>query len=314
MKDFIPLALSTTWNYNGIVSVKAALSEIKNFGFNAIEIGYNFSDDKLDELILLIKDMGIKVSSIHNFCPAPDEGMPGRHISDRFRISSPDEKERKKGVYYTKKTIDTATRVSCEVIIIHAGTIDLEKEWIRRLLQLYNERKNSSSKYTALKNRILKSRRARKGPYIEAVVKSLEEIVSYANTCNVKIALETRYYPNEIPDIDEIEYLLNIFANKGVVYWHDVGHGEVNERLGITLHEDFLKRSGDRMFGIHIHGIKGISDHLAPFTGDFDFSKIAPYLQDDLIKVIEAHSRATPDELIKAQKRLIRENLTRLDA
>ncbi|MBU1062131.1 MAG: sugar phosphate isomerase/epimerase [Candidatus Omnitrophica bacterium] len=304
MENSNPIAISTAWNYDLKANVKDTLSQIRKLGFNAIEIGYNFTPEKLDKLISFAKDMDIKVVSIHNFCPMPNESMPGRHLSNCFRVSSLDKKERMKAVDYTKRTIDTACRVSCNALVFHAGTIELEEKDVSVLLQMYREGKSDSKEYDSLKERLLKSRKAKKYPYLDAVIKSLEEITLFANSANIKIGLETRYYPHEIPDLDEIENLLNIFGDKGLVYWHDVGHAEANDKLGITSHENFLARFKDYMFGIHIHGIKGIDDHLAPFTGDFDFSKVKPYLRDNLIKVIEAHLPATPEELIKAKELL----------
>lgn len=302
--DITPVALSTAWNFNDKSDLKKALSEIKALGFNSIEIGYNFTPERLGGLVPLIKDMDMRVSSIHNFCPAPAERIKGRHISDSFRISSPDEKERRKAVDYTKETINTAYKVSCRVIVFHAGTVEMKNDKVRKIFHMYTEGKAGSQEYKNIKEKILKEREAKKGPYMDAVVKSLEEITSYANSSGVKIGLETRNYPHEIPNIEEIGYLLGLFGDEGLVYWHDMGHGEINERLGITPHEEFLRKFSDKLFGVHIHGLRGIDDHLAPFTGDFDFSRIAPYMRSDLTRVIEAHPEAKPEELVRARKLL----------
>lgn len=304
MNNICPLALSTAWNFNDNADPKKALSEIKALGFNSIEIGYNFTQEKLAAIIPLIEDAGMKVSSIHNFCPAPAEKIKGRHISDSFRISSPDEKERRKAVDYTKATVDTAYKVSCRVIVFHAGTIEMKDEKVRKIFHMYNEGKTGSLEYNTIKEKILKERETKKGPYMDAVVKSLREIARYADSSGVKIGLETRNYPHEIPDIEEIGYLLDLFGEKGLVYWHDIGHGEINERLGITPHEEFLRKFSSRLFGVHIHGLRGIDDHLAPFTGDFNLARISPYLRNDLIRVIEAHSQAKPEELVRARELL----------
>ena len=139
---------------------------------------------------------------------------------------------------------------------------------------------------------------------MKSVVASLKEVLAYAGSTGVKIGLETRYYPQEIPNIEETEYLLNLFKDKGLVYWHDIGHAEVNERLGIAAHNDYLKKFAEYLQGIHFHDLRGIDDHLAPFVGDFDFSKIAPYIQNNLIKVIEAHPPATRRQIKEAARRL----------
>jgi len=298
------LAISTAWNYRPDSDIKDMLSKIKDVGLDAIEIGYNFTPPRLKELISLIDVMVIKVVSIHNFCPLPAESKPGRFFTDCFRLSSLDDEERKKAVSYTKRTIDTACSLSCPVVIIHAGVVELKNESVKRILSLYNEGKFDSQDYRKIKNELLDDRQNQKKSYLESAVRSLEEILNYAGQAGVKIGLETRYYPHEIPNIEEADYLLNLFKDKGLLYWHDVGHAEVNERLSIASHNDYLQRFASYMLGIHLHDLIGIDDHLAPFSGDFDFSKISPYMKDGVIKVIEAHPPATAQQIKEAIRRL----------
>ena len=294
------LAISTAWNCYNYCDIKQKLSEIRAVGLDKIEIGYNFTAQRLPELISLAEQMGIQIVSVHNFCPLPSEIRPHRFFTDYYRLSSLDEKERRKAISYTKRSIDTARLVSCQVVIIHAGVVELRGNYLRALFNLYNKGKFNSKKYLKAKHRLLKTRQSKAKRYLESVVKSLEEILPYACSAGIKIGLETRYYPIEIPNIEEAEYLLNLFKDKGLVYWHDLGHAEVNQRLGITAHDDYLKRLAGYMLGIHLHDLKGIDDHMAPFSGDLDFSKISPYLRNDLIKVIEAHPPATPKQIKEA--------------
>jgi len=293
-------AISTAWNFDVHSDIRGMLSQIKEVGFDAIEVGYNFTSQRLKELISSVEATGIKVVSVHNFCPLPSEVRLDRSLTDCYRLSCLDEKERRKAVDYTKRSIDTACLVSCQAVIIHAGTVELKDDYVSVVLRLYNEGKSNSEEYRKAKERLLAARQAKREGYLESVVRSLEEILAYANLSSVKIGLETRYYPNEIPNIEEVEYLLSLFKDKGLLYWHDAGHAEVSERLGITAHNDYLKKFADRMLGIHLHDLKGINDHKAPFTGELDFSKIAPYMPDGLIKVIEAHPPATSQEIREA--------------
>jgi sugar phosphate isomerase/epimerase len=298
-------AISTTWNSYFHSDVKEMLNEIKGIGLDTIEIGYNFNSRRLKELISLINMMGIKIVSVHNFCPMPSGVRLNRFSTDYYRLSSLNERERRRAVDYTKKSIDTACLVSSQAVVIHAGTVELNKNYVRTLLNLYNEDKINSEEYREAKQRLLAARQDKIAGHLESVVRSLREILSYVKSTGVKIGLETRYYPNEIPNIEETEYLLNLFKNKGLVYWHDVGHAETNERLGIASHTEYLNKFADYMMGIHLHDIKGIDDHLAPFSGDFNFSKLDFYMMPDgLIKVIEAHPPATAQQIRESIKRL----------
>ena len=125
----------------------------------------------------------------------------------------------------------------------------------------------------------------------------------YAQAQGIKIGLETRYYPTEIPNHKEVGEFLNRYRGQGMHYWHDVGHAEVNSRLGITDHEGFLKSYGRDLIGVHLHGVDKLRDHHAPFFGDFDLNAVLKYFTKDTIKVIEARS-GTFDQLKKAVMQL----------
>jgi sugar phosphate isomerase/epimerase len=297
-------AISTAWNYRNESNIKEILTQIRQAGFSAIEIGYNFTPDRLEELISLLPAFDIKIVSIHSFCPLPPKPQFKRHLSDYYRISSLDEEERKKAVEYIKRTIDTAKKVSAEAVIIHAGKVELDENYGSRLIQLFNENKSNSRDYNDLKEEFFRLRKTRSSPYLEAVIKSLKEILPYALENNIKIGLEPRYYPEEIPNFEEIKYLLENFENKGLYYWHDVGHAEVNERLGIMLHSAFLQEFSKYMIGIHLHDIRGLEDHFAPFSGDFDFSKIFPFLSNRIIRVLEVHPKVSTTQIKEALDKL----------
>jgi len=101
------------------------------------------------------------------------------------------------------------------------------------------------------------------------------------------LGLETRFHLHEIPNMDEMAELLNEVSESPVGYWHDVGHAEVQQQLGFSLHEEWLSRFKDRMVGIHLHDILGISDHHAPGKGDMNWEMVAKYLPPGIVKVCE---------------------------
>jgi hypothetical protein len=53
-----------------------------------------------------------------------------------------------------------------------------------------------------------------------------------------------------------------------VSYWHDVGHAEVQQRLGFASHEGWLSQFKDRMVGVHLHDIRCISRSPGARKGD----------------------------------------------
>ena len=301
------LAISTSWmNEDGAADLPRWVAFIRNLGFEAVELSYKVDRDQLACFERLLPVTGVKVSSIHNFCPTPDDGPSCRHGSNYYRLSALDEEERRAAVRWTKTAIDTACRTGAGVVVIHAGTLDFEDERSPRLFALYADGKKETTAFVEEKQRILGLREQRKAPHIEALDQSLDEVCAYAGECGIRIGLETRYYPLEIPNFEEIDYFLRRYGPEVMGYWHDFGHAEMNSRLGITPHQRFLRAYGDRLIGAHIHGIKGRRDHLAPFEGDMDLEVFAEYLTEEVIRVVEAKPFASEALMREAVARLKR--------
>ena len=282
------LAISLPWTKEDNIDVGAMLGSVKDMGLDAIEFGYTLTHEQVDAMVPLMKQLDIKSASVHNFSPIPNDRPTSRHVSNYYRLTAIDEEERISAVQWTNHSIDTAVRTGASVVVIHAGMIELGDPRSPELLSLYKEGKSGSPEYAAVRAHLLKERERIKGPHLEALIKSLNTVMRYAQAKGVKIGLETRYYPTEIPNFKEIGELLDRYRSQGMGYWHDVGHAEVNGRLGITPHEQYLKSYGRDLIGVHLHGVVGLRDHNAPFCGDFDLEVVLPYFKKDTIKVIES--------------------------
>ena len=296
MSEGVMLSISTSW-MDEHTDMKNWLPQVKELGFDAVELSYKVTERQLKEAEPLLKDLQLGVSSIHNFCPVPNDGSSSRHLSNYYRLSSVDEHERQLAVKWTNIAVDTAEHLGAGVVVIHAGTLDFEDERSLKLFELYAGGRKESQGYKEEMERILQLRGEKKRPYMAALEQSLTEVIGYCQRKNIKIGLETRYYPIEIPNFEEIKYFLDLFDENVMGYWHDVGHAEMNERLGIKPHMDFLEAYKDRMIGVHLHGIKGKRDHLAPFEGDMDLNRFLPYFGPNILKVVESKPIASTSSM-----------------
>jgi sugar phosphate isomerase/epimerase len=290
------LSISTSWNTSKETNWEIWLNEIQSLGLNAIELSYTLSRDQYETIAKLIKPLNIKVSSIHNFCPTPDDEPSPRHVSNYYRLSSLDDHERKQAVKWTKICIDTAKHVGAAVVVLHAGTLEWDNSPAERMIKYLKEGQIDSPEVPKLREEFIKERKVRSRPYLAALEASFSDVMIYAQKNNIKVGLETRYYPIEIPNFEEVEYFLNKFETYGMSYWHDVGHAQVNERLGLSSHKAFFEKYGSRMIGVHLHGIRVARDHLAPFDGDWDLNSVLGFIKPHHYKVIEARF-ATPEQI-----------------
>lgn len=293
------LAISLPWTKEDNVDIAKMLKSVVDMGLDSIEFGYTLTHEQVEAMIPLMKQLGLRAASVHNFSPVPNDRPSPRHVSNYYRLTAIDEDERVSAVQWTNHSIDTAVRTGAKVVVIHAGMIELGDPRSPELLNLYKEGKADTPQYEQIRAKLLEERERIKGPYLQALVKSLNAVMRYAHDKGIRIGLETRYYPTEIPNFAEIGEMLERYRSQGMGYWHDVGHAEVNGRLGITPHSQYLKAYQRDLIGVHLHGVKGLRDHNAPFCGDFDLDEFLPYFNDDVIKVIESRLGSF-DELVAA--------------
>jgi len=256
-------------------------AKAKELGFTHIEVNASISPRMLSELL----ETTIPISSIHSPCPSilSSRGIPISSLS----LSSLDESERIEAVSFTKQTIDLAASVRARAVVLHMGEVPIDLSLQDRLYKLHDGGYAQTKEYSQAKEELVYQRTSQALPYLDAARKSLQELSEYSRQKGIMLGLETRFHPHEIPNMDEMAELLNEIAESLVGYWHDVGHAEVQQQLGFSLHEEWLSRFRDRMVGIHLHDILGISDHHAPGKGDMNWEMVAKYLPPGIVKVCE---------------------------
>jgi len=291
-------SFSTSWNSSRHKRGIDLINEIKALGFDTVELNFALTKDVVDEIASLKDRSSIKVSSLHNMCPLPDGIEPKDASPDYYSLASPDEKERAMAVRAAKNTIDYAERLEARAVVLHAGRVAI-KDRMRFLASL----KGDARRFEAFKKDMVEERKAKAPAHLKYAVDSLRKLAPYAAKKGIRLAVENRYYYREIPLFEELEEIFRNFESGELFYWHDVGHAEVFERLGLRYHKDLLEAFQKRLLGIHLHDIIGLmQDHQAPGFGTFDFRTIRPYIKKDTMMVIEAHAPATADQIRQGVK------------
>ncbi len=308
-----PLALSTVFlinsslNLHGEEIVKKGLE----LGFSSFELNIEVTREMIEEIKKDVVEKKIEIVSLHNFCPRLDFIPPGKDLLNAYQFSSPNREEREKAIELTKQTIDYAADLSAQAVVIHAGEVEIELNEGELFSQFVRGKIDRS-----YLDEVKKQREEKKKVYLENSLRSVEEIVNYAEKKkaggnHLKIGLENRFFYHEIPSFEEVEIFLEKFGGNhlnGLGYWHDTGHAEIAAKLGfISNHEDYLQEYGslagqaqmrsNHLIGIHLHDVKGFKDHLAPGTGEIDFSFLTKYMHSTVIKVVEAHRCSTSEEV-----------------
>lgn len=294
------LAISTSWNAYRHDRGEDLIFEIKQLGFEAVELSFNLDPGMVEGIAGSARKCNIRITSLHNFCPIPEGLERGRALPDHYSMASLDEEERLKAVKYSRRSIETAERLGAKAVVLHCGRVEV-CDHTRELIDIYERGGRDSPEFSGLQSRMIEERARSSGKHINQALKSVKELNAYASAKGILLGIETRFYYREIPNIDEIGIILNGAGCSQLGYWHDTGHAQLMENLGFLKHADFLERYGSRLIGVHLHGISGCRDHLAPVRGGVDFPMLGTYLNKNTLEVIEAHHPASAEELVQSR-------------
>ncbi len=285
------VALSTMWNINQTIPFAETFKVARSIGFARFELNHQISP----ELFELIDFSQYRIGSLHDPCPA-ELSLDDQKGKD-WLISSLDEDCRKQGVAIATRTIDKAVALHARMVVLHPGSIVADTQMDRKLRKLFRSGESHSQEYLTLKESLIADRKRHAEPHLDAVVRSLKEIIEYTRPLGLSIGLENRYRYYDIPVLDEMEVLLALTDEEWFGFQYDVGHAQTLDRLGLCNHESWLQRYGNRMVGVHLHDVIGISDHQKPGAGEVDFRMVARYLTDSVYRTLEVSPQLSVDDI-----------------
>ena len=279
------LSLSTMWAQQDrfVADMHLFAQEAAAMGYDAIEIAHSTAEAPFERLLSY---PGVPISSIH--APAPLVRDGANRANGSLNLASLDDDERRAAIGYTKKTIDLTKQAGGRYVVVHLGGVgrpmfDAEKEMRR----LYDSGTRDGERMDELRDVCYRQRAETAEPWLEQARATLRELAEHAEAHEIGLGIENRLHYHEIPLPAEAEWLCAGYAPEVVGYWHDVGHAEVQARLGLVSKRLWLDTNGVRTLGSHLHDVTGLADHRAPGNGDVDWSYIAAGLPAGALRVFE---------------------------
>jgi|GEM_PF-1206058 len=206
---------------------------------------------------------------------------------------SDDEEIIKKSTKYLENSIFFASSKNMNYVIFHPGGCKEIGE------EIFNKRNFEKDL-----REFLKIRKSKSKIYLYRFFKNFEKILKISEKLNIKMGIETRFYPGEFPDFFELEKIFKEFDSEFLFYWHDLSHAYVREN--VIKEPSYLKNFKNKLLGIHIHDIKGFDEHRPPGKGLINFKKTFDEIKEikNIYIVFEIDEKYKEEEIIEGIKKI----------
>jgi sugar phosphate isomerase/epimerase len=287
-------SLSTCWNSHRHTDGRAMLNEIRALGFEYAELSHGIRISLLPGIMEAVDAGEIQISTLHNFCPLPmgvDRAAP-----NIFKFTALNQRERDSAFKHTLRTFEFAGRVKARLVVLHMGCIEM-KDYTEKLIELAAEGKRDTPRFEKLRQEALVKREEKKERQVQYAYELLNRLVDEAKPRGLKLGIENREALEEIPFESDFLLFFKEFRDPTVVYWHDTGHAQIKENLGLIHHATHLESLAHRLHGFHLHDvIFPARDHRPPGIGSIDFAALKPLVKPEHLKVFELSPSLSPDE------------------
>lgn len=283
--------------------------EMADLGFEYIELSHGIRITLVPGILKAVEEGVVRISSTHNFCPLPTGIVQA--APNLFEPSSLDPREHEQWLRHTKRSIDFAAQVKAPRLVCHLGSVSFFWFNPARKLRSFAHRHPQAviphdDEYQRVLTSSLAKLRKRMGPYWTRVQQSVNEVLGYAKEKGVKLGFENREKFEELPlDDDFAAFLGALPADASAGYWHDAGHAEIKQGMGLIDHRMHLDKLAPRLIGFHMHDVTAQhQDHQPIGAGTVDFKMISEYWRPDLALVIEMSPRVSVDDIRASKVRL----------
>lgn len=301
-------SVSSCWNSHRHDDGYPMLVELAELGFEYVELSHGTRLSLVPGILKALDEGIIKVSSVHNFCPLP-VGVMGA-APNLFEPSSPSRRERILWLNNTLRTLEFAQRVDCQRVVLHSGRTLFfwrNPEPVFDAAYEADEGKNSDA-FKRIREKGLKRLRSKQGPFMKRLRENYALLAEQAKDKGVLFGVENREGFTELPTDEEMPNLIESLKEHGVFgYWHDSGHAQLKERMGLLEHKTFLETLRPNLVGFHLHDVSTEDrDHQVPGTGVIDWTMLAEFVRPGDVVVMEMSPRLTSEEMRQGREFLLK--------
>ncbi|NQY32418.1 MAG: TIM barrel protein [Coraliomargarita sp.] len=285
------------------------VEEMVGLGFKRIELSHGIRISLVPGILQAVGEGIVEISSVHNFCPLP---RSVQHAAPNlYQPSAPDSRERALWRNYTEQTLDFATKVNADRVVMHSGSVwfffgspeeKLEK-WIDEAALKPAELREHAG-FIKRRERAMKRIRKAGHKLMPQIKGAYESVAEMAKKKGIRFGLENREGLEELPlDADFPEFLKESLPDDMVYgYWHDAGHAQLKDLAGLLDHREHLESMADRLIGFHLHDVSvGGRDHQLPGSGVVDFKMISEFVKPEHTLVLELSPKLTTDQILQSR-------------
>lgn len=311
--EFEEYSFSTSWNWRGSDSGTRVIEEILALGFDSVELNYKITSRMLETIRPYIEQGRLKVPSVHNVFPFFDDG---RFDTDSRLLGYQDEALRRQAVDLTITSVDAAHALGARVLVVHPGVVPHDDgppvlsgltgaAYDVELKRLWLNTGSDSAPYRRLFTEFAEYRRTRMDGELERILHSLETVLEYIVRKNIpmQIGLENRPMGFQIPDFSEMNFLLDSLSGAPIGLWFDTGHGAMLRHMGFFDDRAETAALADRLVGMHIHDVRGVDDHFAPYTQE-GLDAYLDLIHRSPLNVIELGVKNSSADILTGMRRL----------
>jgi sugar phosphate isomerase/epimerase len=286
------------------------VAEMAALGFEHVELSHGIRITLVPGILRAVEKGVVKIDSTHNFCPLPTGVVQA--APNLYEPSALDDRQRDQWLLHTRRSIDFAAQVKARVLVCHLGSV---RFWwfnpagrISRYLRAHPDagRAREDEKYPALLQKSLAKLRERMPPFWARVKAACNDVVDYARQKRVQLGFENRERFEELPlDADFAAFLTTLGTDAAAGYWHDTGHAEIKEGMGLLQHRGHLEKLARQTIGFHLHDVSAEGhDHQPIGTGRVDFEMVSRFWRPEHLLTLELSPRASTEQVRLSKQRL----------